>query len=74
MEIWLDASEIDSPDTPEGVSRVWSGSAPDVAEVALPVLRHRVLTTFNAESAGVTSDDVVRMLVEHVQSAEPVEV
>ena len=46
----------------------------DVAEVALPVLRHRVLTTFNAESAGVTSDDVVRMLVEHVQSAEPVEV
>ncbi len=35
MEIWLDASEIDSPDTPEGVSRVWSGSAPDVAEVAL---------------------------------------
>lgn len=35
MEIWLDASEIDSPDTPEGVSRVWSGSAPDVAEVTL---------------------------------------
>jgi MoxR-like ATPase len=46
----------------------------DVAQVALPVLRHRVLTTFNAESAGVTSDDVVRMLIEHVQAADPVEV
>ena len=35
MEIWLDASEIDSSRNPEGVSRVWSGSAPDVAEVAI---------------------------------------
>ena len=35
MEIWLDASEIDSSRIPEGVSRVWSGSAPDVAEVAI---------------------------------------
>ena len=46
----------------------------DVKEVALPVLRHRVLTTFNAESAGVTSDDVVRMLLDHVQAADPVAV
>ncbi len=35
----------------------------DVAAVAIPVLRHRVLTTFNAEAAGVTSDDVVKRLV-----------
>ena len=35
MEIWLDASGADSPDIPEGVSRVWSGSSADVAEVAL---------------------------------------
>lgn len=46
----------------------------DVSQVALPVLRHRVLTTFNAESAGVTSDDVVRMLLEHVEAADGVEV
>ncbi len=36
----------------------------DVAAVAYPVLRHRVLTTFNAEAAGVSSDDIVRMLLE----------
>ncbi len=35
MEIWLDATDTDSPDIPQGVSRVWSGSASDVAEVAL---------------------------------------
>ncbi len=37
----------------------------DVRAVALPVLRHRVLTTFNAEAAGITSDDIVTRLVEH---------
>jgi MoxR-like ATPase len=35
----------------------------DVAAVATPVLRHRVLTTFNAEAAGVTSDDVIQRLI-----------
>ena len=35
----------------------------DVAAVAIPVLRHRVLTTFNAEAAGVTSDEVIRRLI-----------
>ncbi len=39
----------------------------DVTAVALPVLRHRVITTFNAEAAGVTSDDIVRRLVEHIK-------
>jgi len=39
----------------------------DVHEVALPVLRHRVLTTFNAEAAGVTSDDVVNRLLGEIQ-------
>ncbi|MDG1070274.1 MAG: MoxR family ATPase [Akkermansiaceae bacterium] len=38
----------------------------DVAAVALPVLRHRVLTTFNAEAAGVKSDDIIRRLVEEL--------
>lgn len=38
----------------------------DVASVALPVLRHRVLTTFNAEAAGVKSDDIIKRLVEEI--------
>jgi MoxR-like ATPase len=41
----------------------------DVRAVALPVLRHRVITTFNAEAAGVTSDDIVRRLLEEVRPA-----
>jgi len=36
----------------------------DVAAVAKPVLRHRVITTFNAEAAGITSDEIIRRLVE----------
>lgn len=38
----------------------------DVAAVAKPVLRHRVLTTFSAEAAGVTSDQVIERLVAHL--------
>ena len=40
----------------------------DVIEVAEPVLTHRVITTFAAESEGVTSRDVVRRLVEELRS------
>ncbi|MEZ6115275.1 MAG: MoxR family ATPase [Pirellulaceae bacterium] len=36
----------------------------DIEDVAEPVLTHRVLTTFNAESEGITSRDIVRRLVE----------
>jgi MoxR-like ATPase len=35
----------------------------DIAAVASPVLRHRVITTFNAEAAGVTSDEIIARLV-----------
>jgi len=42
----------------------------DVKAMALPVLRHRVLTTFNAEAAGITSDQVVQMLIEHIKPLE----
>ena len=31
----------------------------DVRAVALPVLRHRIVTNFNAEADGVTADDVI---------------
>lgn len=39
----------------------------DVVEVAEPVLRHRVITTFAAESEGVTSRDVVNRLLQELQ-------
>ena len=42
----------------------------DVAAVAYPVLRHRVLTTFNAEAAGVKSDDIIRRLLEEISAGE----
>jgi len=35
----------------------------DVQAIALPVLRHRVIPTFNAEAAGVSTDDIVSRLV-----------
>ncbi len=41
-------------------------STEDVASVAHPVLRHRLITNFNAEADGVTSDGIVDMLLEAV--------
>lgn len=38
-------------------------STDDVRAVALPVLRHRVITNFSAESSGVTSDDIINRLL-----------
>jgi len=46
----------------------------DVAAVALPVLRHRVLTTFAAEAAGVTSDDVVGMMLKELKPTLELEI
>ncbi len=46
----------------------------DVRAVAHPVLRHRIITTFNAEAAGVSSDDVVSMLIEQFQPKAELEV
>ena len=42
----------------------------DVAAVANPVLRHRVLTTFNAEAAGVGSDEIISRLVQSLAPKE----
>ncbi len=44
----------------------------DVAAVAKPVLRHRVLTTFNAEAAGVTSDEIVSRLIKTLAPKEEI--
>jgi MoxR-like ATPase len=38
----------------------------DVKAVAHPVLRHRVITNFNAESAGITPDKVIDRLLQDV--------
>ncbi len=38
----------------------------DVIEVAEPVLTHRVITSFGAETDGVTSRDIVRRLVDEL--------
>ncbi|HEX3358837.1 MAG TPA: MoxR family ATPase [Tepidisphaeraceae bacterium] len=41
-------------------------STEDIRQVALPVLRHRIVTNFNAEAEGVKSDTIVRKLMEHI--------
>jgi MoxR-like ATPase len=38
----------------------------DMRAVAAPVLRHRVLVSFRAEADGITPDDVVTALLQHV--------
>src|SRR5207248_9877707 len=39
-------------------------STEDVLAVARPVLRHRIVTNFNAEAEGIKSDDIVDRLAE----------
>ena len=42
----------------------------DVRAVALPVMRHRIMTNFNAEAEGIRADDVIRRLLEIVPAEE----
>jgi len=35
----------------------------DIQAVAAPVLRHRILTNFNAEAEGIKPDEIVRRLI-----------
>ena len=37
-----------------------------IRAVALPVMRHRIITNFNAEADGVTTDDVVNELLDRI--------
>lgn len=39
----------------------------DVAAVAVPVLRHRIIRTFNAEAAGITTDQIVAKLLQKLK-------
>ncbi len=41
-------------------------STEDIRQVALPVLRHRIVTNFNAEAEGMKSDTIVKKLMEHI--------
>jgi MoxR-like ATPase len=41
-------------------------SVSDIKAMAHPVLRHRVLTNFNADSEGIDSDDIIDKLLETV--------
>ncbi len=45
-------------------------STEDVAALAFPVLRHRLVTNFAAESEGITSDRVIEKLLEVTPSKE----
>ena len=42
----------------------------DIRWAALPVLRHRISPTFNAEAAGVTTDDIITRLLDHVKGRD----
>ena len=43
-------------------------TAEDIREVALPILRHRIIVNHRAVGDGVTSTDVVKHLLEHVRA------
>jgi MoxR-like ATPase len=45
-------------------------STDDIQELAAPVLRHRIVTNFSAESEGITADHVVERLVKETPSKE----
>ncbi len=41
-------------------------SCEDIRAVAPPVLRHRIITNFNAEAEGIKPDDIVRRLIDMI--------
>ena len=42
----------------------------NVAAMAAPVLRHRIIPNFSATSEGLTSDDIIERIVEEVPQKE----
>lgn len=52
------------------LSRRCHATKSDLRAVALPVLRHRIILTFNAEAAGVDADSVLNKIVEGTQSLQ----
>ncbi len=47
-----------------------SVSTEDIAALAGPILRHRIVTNFSAESDGITTDDVIERLIEETPAKE----
>ena len=45
-------------------------SVDDIQALATPVLRHRMVVTFAAESDGITTDDVIAKLISETPTAE----
>jgi MoxR-like ATPase len=41
-------------------------STEDIRQVATPVLRHRIVTNFNAEAEGIRSDAIVKKLIDYI--------
>ncbi|HWE93472.1 MAG TPA: MoxR family ATPase [Tepidisphaeraceae bacterium] len=41
-------------------------STEDIRQVAYPVLRHRIVTNFNAEAEGIRSDTIVKKLIDFI--------
>jgi MoxR-like ATPase len=41
----------------------------DIQALALPVLRHRVLVNYKAEAEGISVDQIIKRLIEHVKPA-----
>jgi MoxR-like ATPase len=46
-------------------------STEDVAAVAPPILRHRLIPSFAAQSEGVTADDILQKILETVSQTQP---
>ena len=42
----------------------------DIRAVAFPVLRHRIMTNFNAEAEGIDTDAIIRRLIDFVPTTE----
>lgn len=43
----------------------------DVKKIAIPVLRHRIVTNFNADAEGVTTDQVIEKLLRDIDPLNP---
>ncbi len=48
----------------------YTPSPADVRAMALPVLRHRIVTNFNADADGVSSQDIISQLVDELTKEE----
>lgn len=40
----------------------------DVKAVVLPILRHRIVLTYQAEADGITADDIIKEVIQHISA------